>query len=337
MNIRDRSAIHDTAGQSLRNAKGDPKRILLIYLAIVTALSLAVAALSIILSNRIEQTGGLSNMGLRSVLSTAKTVLPLIQSLVFLGLEMGYCTMALRICRGESVSEQTLWSGFHRFFPLLRAQLLLGFLYLGVALLAVYPSAYIFLMLPMSAEFYEVISPLMDTAAAQGGSFVVNDAMVLAASDAMMPMLWIFALLFLLLFIPMHYRYRMMTYRLIDQPRPGALRAMHESRMMMRRNRFALFRLDLQFWWFYLLQVLIMAVCYGDMLLPALGVTFPWSDTVSYFLFLALSLVLQFVVYYFSMNRVAVTYATAYEALQPKQQKAPDAPQPTAVPWQNQY
>lgn len=322
MNIRDRSAIHHTAGQSLHNAKGDPKKILLIYLGIVTVLSLAVAALSTILGNRIADTGGLSNMGLRSVLSTAKTVLPLIQSLVFLGLEMGYCTMALRICRGEPVSEQTLWSGFRRFFPLLRAQLLLGFLYFGVALLAVYPSAYIFLMLPMSADFYEVISPLMDSAAAQGTSFVVDEATVLAASDAMMPMLWIFALLFLLLFIPMHYRYRMITYRLIDQQRPGALRAMHESRTMMRRNRFALFRLDLQFWWFYLLQALIAAVCYGDVLLPALGVTFPWSDTVSYFLFLILSLALQFVVYYFFMNQVAVTYATTYEALQPQQQKA---------------
>ena len=337
MNIRDRSAIHHTAGQSLRNAKGNPKRILLIYLGIVTALSLAVVALSTILGNRIADTGGLSNMGLRSVLSTAKAVLPLIQSLIFLGLEMGYCTMALRICRGEPVSEQTLWGGFRRFFPLLRAQLLLGFLYFGVALLAVYPSAYIFLMLPMSAEFYEVISPLMDSAAAQGANFVVDDATILAASDAMQPMLWIFALLFLLLFIPMHYRYRMVTYRLIDQTRPGALRAMHESRMMMRRNRFALFRLDLQFWWFYLLQALTMAVCYGDMLLPMLGVTFPWSDTVSYFLFLTLSLALQFVAYYFFMNRVAVTYATAYEALQPQQQKAQDTPQPATVPWQNQY
>jgi uncharacterized membrane protein len=141
MNIRDRSAIHQTAEHSLANAKGDPKKILLIYLAIITGLSLAVAGVSILLSNRIADTGGLGNMGLRSVLSTAKSVLPLVQSVILLGLEMGYYTMALNITRGEPISNDTLFGGFRRFFPLLRAQILLSFLYLGLGLLAVYPGA----------------------------------------------------------------------------------------------------------------------------------------------------------------------------------------------------
>ena len=69
MTIRDRGAIHNKAQESLANAKGDPKKILLIYLGIVTALSVVVAVFSVVLSNRIDETGGLSNMGLRSVLS----------------------------------------------------------------------------------------------------------------------------------------------------------------------------------------------------------------------------------------------------------------------------
>ena len=32
MNIRDRQAIHHAAGQSLENAKGEPQKILLVYL-----------------------------------------------------------------------------------------------------------------------------------------------------------------------------------------------------------------------------------------------------------------------------------------------------------------
>lgn len=337
MNIRDRHAIHHTAGEALSNAKGDPKKILLIYLSIVTVLSLAVSGISVLLSDRIADTGGLGNMGLRSVLSTAKTVLPLAQSLILLGLELGYCTMALRISRGESISTETLFGGFHRFFPLLRAQILQGFLYFGIAMLSLYPSIYIFLLLPISEEFYEIIMPLMESASTLTGTVTMDEATMLAASEAMTPMLWIFALLFLLLFIPVHYRYRMMVYRLIDQPRPGALRAMRESRTMMRRNGIALFRLDLSFWWFYLLQALILLVCYGDMLLPMLGVTLPWSGTVSYFLFMGLSLALQFVVYYFFMNRITVTYAVAYETLLSKKEETQTAPQPSAVPWQNQY
>ena len=334
MNIRDRSAIHQTAEHSLANAKGDPKKILLIYLAIITGLSLAVAGVSILLSNRIADTGGLGNMGLRSVLSTAKSVLPLVQSVILLGLEMGYYTMALNITRGEQISNDTLFGGFRCFFPLLRAQILLSFLYLGLGLLAVYPGAYIFLMLPISEGFYEVLTPIMESASQLTGTVTIDEASMIAVSEAMEPALWIMGGLFLLLFIPTSYRYRMVTFRLIDQSRPGALRAMRESRAMMHRNRFALFRLDLSLWWFYALQGLTVALCYSDMLLPMFGITLPWSESVSYFVFLCLSLLVQFVVYYLFMNRVSVTYAAAYGALLPKEQ--PKEPTPVN-PWQNQY
>lgn len=337
MTIRDRGAIHQKACQSLADAKGEPRKILLIYLGIATALSLAVAVISVTLSNRIADTGGLSNLGLRSVLSTAKTLLPLVQSLVLLGLELGYATMALRVVRGECVSSETLFGGFRRFFPLLRAQILLGLFYFAIAMISVYPSAYIFMMLPVSEAFYEVFTPLMESANALGGAITLDEAAMAAATEATMPMLWILAGVFLLLFIPTYYRYRMVIYRLIDQPRPGALRAILESRGMMRRNRFALFRLDLSLWWFYALQVLITTLCYGDLLLPLLGIAVPWAGTVSYFLFLCLSLILQFVVYYFFMNRVAVTYAAAYETLLPKEQEAQKPSEPTAVPWNDQY
>lgn len=336
MNIRDRQAIHHAAGQSLENAKGEPQKILLVYLGIVTGLSLVVAALSTLLTGRIENTGGLSNMGLRSVLSTAKAVLPLVQSLIFLGLEVGYCTVALRIVRGECVSNDTLFGGFRRFLPLLRAQILLGFLYAGVGMLSVYTGVYLFLMLPLSNGFYEAIMPMMESATA-GGTLIIDEPLMAAASEAIVPSLWIFAILFLLLFLPMHYNYRMVTYRLIDQQRPGALRAIHESRVMMRRNRIALLKLDLTIWWFYLLQAAILLIAYLDILLPMLGITLPISNTVSYFLFLALSLGLQFVVYYFCMNKVAVIYATAYETLLPKKEPEMPAPVPSANPWQDQY
>ena len=340
MTIRDRGAIHNKAQESLANAKGDPKKILLIYLGIVTALSVAVAVFSVVLSNRIDETGGLSNMGLRSVLSTAKTVLPIAQALVLLGLKVGYNTVALRISRGESVSEQTLFGGFRRFFPLLRAELLLGFLYTAAAILAAYAGAYLFLMLPVSEAFHDVFTPLMESATALGGTITLDEVTMAAVTDAMMPMMWIFTGLFLLLFIPLHYRYRMMIYRLIDQPRPGALRALHESRAMMHRNRISLLKLDLSLWWFYLLRMLITVVCYADMLLPLVGVTLPWSEAVSYLILTGLSLALQFVVYYFFMNRVSVTYATAYETLlqQLNPQANSETPQTsTNVPWQNQY
>ena len=339
MNIRDRRSIHHAAGQAHVHARGDLKQIVLVYLGIITALSLAASAVSVILSNRIANTGGLSNMGLRSVLSTVQTLLPLVQTLVLLGLEVGYCNVAMQVYRGQPVSRDTLFDGFHRFFPFLRAMLLQALLYTGVAIASLYLSVYIFLMLPVSADFQALIMPMLQSTSALNGTILLDEASAMAISEAILPTLWIFAGLFLLIFLPMYYRYRMVVYCLIDQSRPRALLAMHQSRMLMHRNRFALLQLDLSLWWFYGLQVLTLLVCYGDSLLSMLGIALPWSATVSYFVFLILSLALQFAVYYFSMNRVSVTYAAAYEALlHSLQEKAGvKPPAPANVPWKDQY
>ena len=61
------------------------------------------------------------------------------------------------------------------------------------------------------------------------------------------------------------------------------------------------------------------AVAYGDQLLPALGVTFPLSDTAAYFVFLGVYLAVIFVIYYFLRSRVEVTYALAYDSLRPRE------------------
>jgi len=339
MNIRDRRSIHQEARQTLAGARGDLKQIVLIYLGIITVLSLAASGVSVLLSDRIATTGGLSNMGLRSVLSTAQTLLPMVQALVLLGLEIGYCDVAMRICRKEPVSRDTLLGGFHRFFPLLRAVLLQGVLYIALGVMSLYASVYIFLMLPVSADFQKLMMPLVQSTTTLNGTITLDEATMMAASEAIMPTLWIFAVLFLMVFLPMYYRYRMVTYCLVDQSRPRALLAMHQSRMLMHRNRFALLKLDLSLWWFYGLQILAMVICYGDMLLALAGITLPWSATVSYFVFLILSLAVQFAAYYFCMNRVAVTYAVAYETLlHTLQEKAGVKPaEPANVPWKDQY
>lgn len=337
MTIRDRDAIFHTAGQRLDSNRAQAQRVLLCYLAITTALTVAVSLISVLLSDRISETGGLRNMGLRSVLSTGQNVLPIIQSLVALGLQMGYTTMCLHISRGEPFPGDILQGGFRRFFPLLISQLLLGAIYTGIAFMSIYAGTYLFMLLPASDRFYELLAPVLNSATVLSDAAVLDEATMAAAVDAMLPMLGISAVVFLLVFIPMHYRYRMVIYRLIDQPRPGALAALRESRALMRRNRVALFRLDLHLWWYYLLQVLMVVILYGDTLLALLGIALPMSGTAAYFLFMGLSLALQWAVSWFFMNRVEVTYALAYEALLPKEQEAQPSPQPPAVPWQNQY
>lgn len=318
MDIRDRRTIHHTAAQSLDSAPGQPKKAMLVYAGISCLLSLLSAVLSLVLDSKIAGTGGLSNMGLRSILTTIQSILPIVQALVMACLGLGYHVAVLNMARQRSSGPKTLLEGFRRFGPLLRATILQALLYMGIGIIVMYASTYLFLLLPVSNDFYDVMAPLLSSVSVLDTGLTLDDATLTAAMNTMTPMLVIFAVLFLVIFLPFYYRYRMVMFSLADDSRPGALAALRESRQMMRGNRFALFKLDLSFWWYYLLEGIVAVVCYGDVLLPMLGVTLPWSGTVAYFVFYILSLALQLVLYYFAMNRVNVTYATAYEALRPK-------------------
>lgn len=338
MNPHDRRAIRQRADAALAPQEGALRQILLIYLVIISGLSLISSGVSVLLSDRIADTGGLRNMGLRSVLSTAQMLLPLAQMLVLMGLQMGYHRAVLGLSRGETVAREQLFGGFRRFFPLLRAWIAQGLLYIAVGVASLYASVYIFLMLPVSAPFREAVTPFLNTATAINGTVTLDENVMAATAATVVPVLWIFAALYLLLVIPMHYRYRMVIFRLADHSRPRALAALHESRILMHRNRINLLKLDLSFWWYYLLQALAAVVAYGDVILPLLGVQLPVSSTAGYFLFLILSLSLQFATFYFFMNRVTVTYAMFYAALLQQRQVSaqPQPPAPVRTPWQEQ-
>ena len=315
MNIRARQEIHESARQALDRAP-HARKILLVYIGICLGLSLAMSALSFFFSNRIAGTGGLSNIGLRSVLSTGQSVLPWIQMIVNACLGFGYHVAILCIVRNFDATPHTLMSGFRNIFPMLRLLLVQIFLYSGIVLGGIYISSFIFMVTPFAAPFMEVLEPVVSSASVLNQGLVLDETTMMAAAQAMIPMFYIMIPVLVLLVIPMLYKYRLATFALADEPRKGALHAMSKSRYLMRRNRFALFRLDLSMWWFYLGQLAVSLVCYGDILLPMLGVSFPWSDTVSFYLFFLLSALMEVALYYFTMNRVYTVYAVAYDALQ---------------------
>ncbi|MBP3674360.1 MAG: DUF975 family protein [Oscillospiraceae bacterium] len=321
MDIRNRRAIQNTAAQNLAAAPGDPKNTALVYAGGTALLALAVSIISYLLGLQIDSTGGLGNMGLRSMLSTIQYVLPLAQSVVILCIGFGYDNAVLRMSRRQESSPRTLLDGFRYFGPLFRLTLLQAVIYFAIAFVVMYISAQIFVMTPLADDFWEIMLPLVSSSTVLDSEIMLDDATLVAATEAMLPMIPIFLVLFLAAAAPIYYQYRMANFALLDDPQRGAIAAMRESRTMMKRNRLNLFKLDLSFWWFYLLEALIAVLAYGDTLLPMLGISFPWSDTFSYYLFYVVSLALQVGLYYLFLNRVNVTYATAYEALRPKPQQ----------------
>ena len=104
------------------------------------------------------------------------------------------------------------------------------------------------------------MAPLMGSVSALSDTIVLDEATILAASRAVLPVLGIFALAYIPLLLPTYYRYRMTMFRLIDHRRPRPLMAMRESRIMLFRNRFALLKLDLKLFdiLLHLLQMLVL-------------------------------------------------------------------------------
>ena len=111
MNIRERRAIHESAARALDRVP-QARSVILVYAAVCCGLSLLSTVISVVLSDRISGTGGLSNIGLRSALSTGQSVLPLVNFIVTACLTLGYHTAILSFTRGYDAYPRTLAGGF---------------------------------------------------------------------------------------------------------------------------------------------------------------------------------------------------------------------------------
>lgn len=313
-----RKLKQDAAG-AMRVAR-DPKKAVLAYAGFLSLIALLTTLADMYLSREIAGTGGLANMGIRSVLSTVQTVLPLVQTVLLLCLELGYLSAVMRFTRKQYADHTDLRTGFEHFGPLLRMTLLEGAIYVGLLFVSTYLGTQIFLMTPLSRPMVEALTPMLESSMLSSGNLVLDDATMLQFEAASGPLLVIIGIVFALLALPVSYRYRMANYCLLDKPREGALAAMRHSRRMMRGNVFKLLKLDLSFWWYYLLMVAASVVCYGDQILLLMGISLPIPAMAGSFLFYGIYLVAQCAIYYFFRNEVEVTYVMAYEAIRPVEQ-----------------
>lgn len=311
MAFRDREGLKEAARQRLETAAFDPKKLMLVYVGVSALAMLIATGLNFLLSEQIAGTGGLGGLGIRAALETAMEVLQTAVNLLLPFWSMGYLYCVLRIVRGQSYGLSDLLAGFRNFWPVLRLNILYSVQFFVLAFLCLYPCILVYSLTPLSAPLTELLEPL----AQSGTEIVLDDATTTAATVAMIPLFILYGAVFLLVAAPRFYNYRMAFYALMDDPKAGARMALGRSTLMMRGRRLDLFKLDLSFWWFYVLDGLTVALCYGDLILGMLGITLPVSADVSYFLFYALYLAAQLGLYVWARNSVECTYAAGYDAL----------------------
>lgn len=316
MDIQNSRSLKRSASHALAAAPGDPKKLALYYLAGITGLSLLLTLGDYLIGTQVANTGGLANLGLRSILQTVREVLPLVQMFLLLCLEYGYVSAVLGIARKQETGPKTLLNGFYRFGPVFRFTLLQALVYCLIGILAVWVGFQVFLITPLSGPLYELLEPMISGGVIDENAIMAMDPnLATAIAESCIPLIMIVAVIYCIVLIPVFYSFRMVRFVLMDEPRQGAWASMVDSLNLMKQNRFRLFKLDLSFWWYYLLQMLAMVLCYGDLLLPLVGVVLPWSAELSYFLFYAAYLLCQFVLCFFALNKVEVTYALCYETL----------------------
>ena len=319
MNIRHPKTVKSVARELLSRA-GQLRQILLVYCGILLASCLVTTGLGQGLGSLMSRSGGLGNLGTRSLLSTLQTLLPMAHTLVLLVLDLGLLAAMLRISRGQFTSPQTLRTGLARFFPLLRLRLLQIPIYLALALAMVYASMMVFFMTPLSNGVIELLTPMVNSGADPQQlvtMLTTDDAALMAFLKAVAPMYGILLVLMAAVMIPVSYRLGVAQLVIVEDPRAGAFRALSESFRMTRRNCMAFFKLDLSFWWYYLASMLVNV-------LPFLDSVVPMSESAGWLLY-GLSLVLQIGLYYFFRPRLEVGRCLIYNAIRPKPQSTGQA------------
>lgn len=292
----------------------EAKRLILIFSGASVAVSLLVSLLTFLLDSGIAGTGGLSGMGLRSILSSVQATLSLGVSIAMPFWTMGYVAAVLKLGRRENAETKQLFSGFRRFGPVLRMLLLEVAVYFLLGVLCVNVGTTVL-------SFTPLIKPYMELAMTMDQSMLLqpDQATMLAMMEALRPVILVCGLLYAGAAVVLSYYFRMARYILMDEPKVGAFRAMLGSVAMMKGNCVRLFRMDLSWWWYYILDLLVGAVCLGDLWLPTLGISIPFSEDAAYFIFYILGLGLQLALHVSCRNRVEVSYSLAYDSLKPRQ------------------
>ena len=173
----------------------------LYYVGIITISAALVTLISYCLNLQIAKTGGLSNMGLRSMLSTIQSILPMLQNVLAMCLQIGYLAAIVRIARRQYTSPQTLRLGFDRFWLLLRTQLLQAILFMSICLVAFWIAVQIYMLTPMS----DAAAALVEPAIASGSvdlEILLEETLYQQILRSMTPLFILFGVLYAAFLIP---------------------------------------------------------------------------------------------------------------------------------------
>ena len=314
MNVLQPGELKKQAAGLLDGTQGAYRKTVLLHSAVSLAALVVIMVLEVLIGNAMDQTGGLADMGIRSILGTVRGVLSMAVNILLPFWELGILYTSVRVTRRQNWDFSMLTRGFNRIGPVVRYFLA----QIGILILVAVVCSNIVVMLtmwmPVPAELQDAMAQI-DLTAVPDPEQLAEILPMEQLTAYMLPTLILFTVAYCGLLIHLGYRFRLGQYLLLDEQKVGAVAALGISNALTRGNKWKLFRLDLSFWWFYALQAVAMAVAYGPELLVLMGVTLPVSAGVANILFYVLYAGISLGIAWCAGAYVQTTYACAYEQL----------------------
>lgn len=313
------SQLRQEAKRRLREDGDSFHKLVLIHTTVTAGVSLLLMLITW-LSQYIAPEGGLSNMGTQTLLSTGQTLLQLISMIAIPFWDAGLIFCALRLVQGHNSTPSMLTEGFRRWGSIGASLIIRGLIYFSVTLACSFASSIIISMLPLPSSVLTEVT-----------AFVEAPAFPLSSGVKIVMVIYLVAYVASLcvLLLPKVYLHRLAVYQIMDNKKCGGMQAVLYSRLLMKGNRRKLLLLDLSFWWFYLLELLISTLSMCSLIFPELTATIPYADWV----FSIAALLGQLILYWLAKPKLTVSYALFYQAVVEDSLKEPEPPHPKRMPW----
>lgn len=295
-----------------------PPKLTLIHTGVTAVAGLAVSLLSYLLSQVMGQAGGLSGLSSQAMLQTAQTVLELAVTVFSPFWAMGFVAAALHLARRQDATPRTLTSGLRRWGPILRLLILEGLIYLAVIMAVAQAGSIVYTLTPLSQPMSDLMEQLLAAGTTDPDALTeilmgIDSSQLLSIVLTMLPFV-LLPVLAAALYIS--YRLRFASYVLMDNPHAGAIVSLLASVQLTKGNFWTLLKLDLRYWWFYLLE-LVIALVPALQLLSDLSGAGIRAATLSVLLYVV-SLLGQLALYAWKKPQVMTTYALLYDRLFPE-------------------
>lgn len=301
--------LRQQAAQRVSAQEPHAKKVLGYYVLAFGGLSLLINLLTLMITNATEGMVTLTQVNFRTGLTALNSVITTVAGIVSYLLNAGHSGVALEIARGNEPQPRHLTWAFSYVWKIL----LCGLRMVLWMFLFVY-------------GFTIVASGILTTQLLAVPGALSGQPDMEAITPLVMNMVIGIVIATLAVYLFLMIRRRLYFFYLYDHSNMPAGQLPKASIRLLKGSCWQFFRIDLSYWWFYLLMLLCSCLSVVPMFLPE---QLPISSNVVMLLTSVISIALNCLVLYVGKNRIWVTYALAYDQLLKAQEESTQLPAET--------